>query len=51
MRNRLRTRLASLLPAVSRFGKQGNQGEIKARVVERFKAFFERFYGLITDND
>lgn len=45
------TRLASLLPAVSRFGKQGNQGEIKARVVERLRAFFERFYGLITDND
>lgn len=45
------TRIAGLLPPTSRFGKQGNQGETKARVIERLRAFFERFYGLITDND
>lgn len=35
-----------ILPAVSRFSKTGNRAEKKTIVIEKLKAFFEKYFGL-----
>ncbi|WP_341827870.1 type I restriction endonuclease subunit R [Trueperella pyogenes] len=40
------TRIASILPPVSRFGAGSNRGAIRARVIARLQDFVERFRGL-----
>ena len=39
------TEIDRILPPVSRFGG-GNRAEKKQRVIERFKRFFEKYYGI-----
>ena len=39
------TEIDRILPPVSRFGG-GNRAEKKQRVIERFKAFFEKYFGI-----
>ena len=34
------------MPPVSRFGS-GNRAEKKQRLIEKLKAFFERFFGIV----
>ena len=41
--------LARLLPNVSRFSKTNNHTEVKARVLAKLQAFFERYTGLLND--
>jgi type I restriction enzyme R subunit len=38
-----------ILPAVSRFGG-GNRKQVKATVIEKLKEYFDKYYGLITDD-
>ena len=38
--------ITEILPPVSMFAKDGKRKELKSRVIERFKAFFERFYDI-----
>ncbi|MEW6900987.1 type I restriction endonuclease subunit R [Trueperella pyogenes] len=40
------TRIASILPPVSRFGAGSNRGAIRARVIARLQDFVDRFRGL-----
>ncbi|MGO1542824.1 MAG: type I restriction endonuclease subunit R [Gulosibacter sp.] len=44
------TAVMKILPPVSRFSREKNQGEKKQRVLERLGAFFERFFGLGSSN-
>ena len=44
------TAITEVLPPVSRFSADGARGEKKARVIEKLKAFFERFFELSTRN-
>ena len=39
-----------ILPAVSRFGGGGNRKQVKATVIEKLKEYFDKYYGLITDD-
>ena len=39
-----------ILPAVSRFGGGGNRKQVKAIVIEKLKKYFDKYYGLITDD-
>ena len=40
------TAVTKILPPVSRFSRDGGHGETKQRVLNRLKAFFERFFGI-----
>ena len=39
-----------ILPAVSRFGGGGNRIKIKAEVIQKLKEYFDKYFGLITDD-
>lgn len=39
-----------ILPAVSRFGGGGNRIKIKAEVILKLKEYFDKYFGLITDD-
>ena len=41
------TDIDKILPTVSRFSKVDNRAEKKAAVIEKLKAFFEKYFGLI----
>lgn len=45
------TAIASILPPVSRFARDGGHSEKKQRVIARLTAFVERFRGLSTQTD
>jgi type I restriction enzyme R subunit len=40
------TAVTKILPPVSRFSRDGSHGEKKQQVLNRLKAFFERFFGI-----
>ena len=40
-----------LLPPVSRFGGSGSRNKKKQTVIEKLKAFFEKYFGLISPED
>lgn len=44
------TAITKVLPPVSRFSKEKNHGEKKRRVVQKLGEFFERFFGLVSEN-
>lgn len=43
------TAITKVLPPVSRFSAEGGHGEKKQRVIQKLGAFFERFFGLISN--
>ena len=40
------TEIDKLLPPISRFGGTGNRAKKKQSVIEKFKAFFEKYFGI-----
>ncbi len=41
------TDIDKILPAMSRFGGDGNRQEKKKNVIEKLKVFFEKYFGVI----
>ena len=39
------------MPPVSRFGGGGSRDKKKQTVIEKLKAFFEKYFGLVNAND
>ena len=44
------TEIDKLMPAMSRFGGK-NRAEMKQRIIEKLKEFFEKYFGLVSDED
>ena len=44
------TEIDKLMPAMSRFGGK-NRAEMKQRIIEKLKEFFEKYFGLVSEED
>lgn len=45
------TDIDKILPPVSRFSKAGNRNTIKNKVIETLQSFFEKYFGIISNED